>query len=92
MSGSPILDRRGQVVGIISIGGDRDPIPLTNLPVWLLADLRPSLLAKLPRQMAAQQMAWVARNRREFRKIKARNARIFKTLSTSTIADGRQDR
>jgi hypothetical protein len=85
LSGSPVLDDRGRVIGVVSCGSATDgikdseeggqPIPLTNLPAWLLADLRPSPLTNLPKQMTALQTAWEVRQRRSFREAKARAAR-----------------
>lgn len=65
MSGSPILDTRGRVVGIISIGHHRDPIPLTNLPGWLLAELHPSPLSSASIDLLAHRRTHANDRRRD---------------------------
>ena len=73
MSGSPILDNRGRVIGVLSCDhltngaqateAEGQPVPIANLPAWLLADIRPSPLPRLSRLMSAAQRGWERRLR-----------------------------
>jgi len=81
MSGSPVLDRNERVIGTVGLGSltsagqvreqHGQPVPLTNLPGWLLADLQPCPLPKLATHMNALARDYDARVRRRLKGFRA---------------------
>jgi Trypsin-like peptidase domain len=82
MSGSPIVNRSGRAVGIVSVGSlvngaqtkeqHGQPVLLGTLPGWLLAELWPQSLRTLHTTVAAQRRAWEQYLRRGYRQAKKR--------------------